>query len=174
MQALETARCRLRPLTVADLDSYHRQISNDMRVMEYIPPHTIAPRRHTQRLLKDAERHWRQYGYGLYAVVYQEHAKLIGHAGLQRSKLVEALLLDIVLNANYWSRGLGKEIGKRLLALGFEELGAEQISALIEAHNHPAQRILTHLGLAWVGQVSTPSRLLQHYRIDQIDFVAEP
>ncbi len=58
-----------------------------------------------------------------------------------------------VVHPRLWGRGIATQIGRRLLALGFDELGLHRIYATCDPRNTGSARVLTKLGMTQEGHL---------------------
>lgn len=117
MLEIETARLRLRQFTLDDLDDLAEILSNP-EVMKYSPRGAIPPdkvKQVTQEILEFFINHWKQHGFGVWAVFDKQQNRLIGHCGLNflpNSPEVEVLYRFDQL---YWHQGIATEATKASL-----------------------------------------------------------
>jgi RimJ/RimL family protein N-acetyltransferase len=80
-----------------------------------------------------------------YAAVLKETGRLIGACNL----LITGDRAEIgwILHRDYWKLGLGPEMGRAMLQLGFEELKLHRITARCDAENHGSYRVMEKIGM---------------------------
>ncbi|HEU4597909.1 MAG TPA: GNAT family N-acetyltransferase [Pyrinomonadaceae bacterium] len=91
--------------------------------------------------------------FDVWALFSKEDGAFVGHAELKprRDGLARAgdFELIYVLSRESWGRGLATEIGRRLLAYGFEALRLGRIHATVDASNEASLRVLLKLGMRY-------------------------
>jgi RimJ/RimL family protein N-acetyltransferase len=151
MPEIETARLRLRPYTLKDLDELAAILSNP-EVMRYSPRGIIPEekvKQATQVTLEFFINHWQQYGFGVWAVVQKDTAKLLGHCGLNflpNSPEVEILYR---LDQGCWNRGIATEAAKASLRYGFEEAKRDRIVAITVPEHLASRRVMEKIGMKY-------------------------
>lgn len=151
MPEIETTRLQLRPYTLEDLDELAVILSNP-EVMRYSPRGSIPQEKVTevtQEILEFFIQHWKQYGFGVWAVVEKATGKLIGHCGLNflpNSPEVEVLYR---LSQAYWHQGIATEATKASLRYGFEEVKLDKIVAITLPEHIASRRVMEKAGLRY-------------------------
>ena len=80
-----------------------------------------------------------------FAAIQKETGRLIGGCNLAISG--DGAEIGWILHRDFWGHGFGTEMGKRLLELGFDELGLRRIAAHCDAENHASYRVMEKLGM---------------------------
>src|SRR5215207_73999 len=84
METLETARLRLQPLTLDDVDAYYAVITSDPEVMRYLPGGGKARQRSdSEWVISYFIQHAKLHGFGIWGVEEKASGRLLGHAGLE-------------------------------------------------------------------------------------------
>lgn len=145
MKTLETERLLLRRFTPEDFPAVHRYASDEENIL-YMPwgPNTAAQ---TQDFIREAiaqaaETPCTNYQY---AAVRKDSAELIGACNLALAG--EQAEIGWILRRGDWGKGLGTEIGRALLAFGFEELKLHRILAFCDAENIASYRVMEKIGM---------------------------
>lgn len=96
--------------------------------------------------------HWAEQGYGMYVLMERETGALAGRAGLKLavSGKVERVEIAYAFQAACWGRGYASEITRALLALGFERLPVQVLSAVAVVTNPASLRVMEKCGLRWI------------------------
>ena len=113
--------------------------------------------------------HWERYGFGIWILREKTTGDLVGHAGFRYCELDGWPELDLgySLRAEFWGKGLATEIAKAVVAVGFERLGSEHITAICLPTNLASRRVLEKVGFQY--ERDTIFRNLPHvlYRIQR-------
>ena len=147
---LETSRLILRPWREADRAPF-AAINADPVVMEYMP-HTLSVEE-SDGLVDDIEAHFRQHGYGRFAVEPRGEARFIGYIGLAISDF-EAHFTPCVeiawrLAAEYWNRGLATEGAQRVVEYAFDMLRLKALTSFTVPTNLRSRRVMEKLGMTY-------------------------
>ncbi|WP_371679761.1 GNAT family N-acetyltransferase [Streptomyces sp. NBC_01276] len=59
--------------------------------------------------------------------------------------------ISYIVHPRVWGQGIGAEIGRQLLAYGFDELGLHRIYATCDPRNLGSSRVLSKIGMAYEG-----------------------
>jgi ribosomal-protein-alanine N-acetyltransferase len=82
-----------------------------------------------------------------YAVTLRDGGQLIGGCGITPVPAHSKGEFGYVLHPDYWGRGLGTEIAKRLIRYGFEDLGLNRICARADTRNPASTRVMIKAGM---------------------------
>jgi len=99
----------------------------------------------SKRILK----HYKEYGYGLWAVILKENNQLIGFAGLINQivdgrKVVE---LGYRFDPHYWGQGLATESAEAVCDYAFYQLQLREIVSIIDPHNNRSVNVAKKIGM---------------------------
>lgn len=146
--SLETERLILRAWRRADRDPFAR-INSDPVVMEFFP--SCLSRAESDQGVDRIERHFREYGFGLFAAELRRDATFIGFIGLNVPRFVAhftpCVEIGWRLAAAYWGQGLATEGARAALHYGFETLALEQIVSFTVPRNARSRRVMEKLGM---------------------------
>lgn len=151
MPKIETQRLQLRNYSLDDLGELARILSNP-EVMKYSPRGAIPKekiKQVTQEILEFFINHWKQHGFGVWAVIDKQKGQLIGHCGLNflpNSPEVEVLYR---LDQTYWNQGIATEATKASLRYGFEQVNLEYIVAITAPEHIASRRVMEKAGLKY-------------------------
>lgn len=175
MPEIETARLRLRPYTLDDVDETAVILSNP-EVMKYslrgpIPQDQV--KEVTQQILEFFIQHWKQHGFGVWAVVDKATNKLLGHWGLNflpNSPEVEVLYR---LDQAYWNQGIATEATKASLRYGFEEVNLDKIVAITLPEHTASHRVMEKAGLKYEKDAHFYNLDVVYYALDTSSLATE-
>ena len=108
---IETERLLLREFTLNDFNALY-EIMSDAETMQHYPKPFDEQR--VKGWIERNLRNYRQYGFGLWAVVLKETGKLIGDCGLTIQSIEGVLLPEIGyhIHKKDWRKGYGSEAAK--------------------------------------------------------------
>jgi RimJ/RimL family protein N-acetyltransferase len=149
---VETERLRLRPWRAAEDLPALAALNADAEVMRWVAPNRPLRPDESAVLLERVEDHWREHGYGLWAVEPRAgDAGCIGFAGLAIPSFLPEVLPAVEvgwrLDRAWWGRGLATEAARASIAFGFETLGLRSVVSVIDAGNERSLRVAEKLGM---------------------------
>ncbi|HZQ10250.1 MAG TPA: GNAT family N-acetyltransferase [Anaerolineae bacterium] len=144
---LETPRLLLRPMQASDLDALLLIFTDENVMAAFDTPPFDRPQM-MQWLQRNLD-HQAQYGYGLFAVIYQANGKLIGDCGLEVMELdgVQVAELGYDFRSDYWNQGLATEAALVVRDYAFQVLQLPQLISLIRMENRASQRVAEKIGM---------------------------
>lgn len=152
MQALESTRLILRPLTKEDLGNLYR-LYGDGRLMQFI---TGARRtlEQTRGRLRDHLAQHEAHGFGLCATILKTDQEFIGRCGLEPRIEPRGVAGELawMFEYNRWGRGYGEEAGSALLRFGLEKLKLQRVFGTADHRNIRSISIMKKLGMNLVGE----------------------
>ncbi len=162
--SLSTARLRLRPHTLADLDA-HAAIVADEEVMRYMGAGGPVGRDVAWRQLALHLGQWALLGYGMWAVELRAERRLIGSVGFLNPEGWPGCELAWMLARSAWGQGYAFEAATAARAFGRDALGIAQPISLIREANTRSIRLAGKLGAVDTGMLNflgSPARVFRH------------
>ena len=150
---LETPRLCLREMTQEDLPALGRILRDEEVMYAYNGAFTWEE---TQSWLDRQLARYREWGFGLWAVILRETGEMIGQCGLtmQPWKDREVLEVGYLFQKEYWHRGYAAEAAQACAQYAFRRLKAEEVCSIIRDTNLPSQRVALRNGMtktdSWV------------------------
>ncbi len=172
MLEIETQRLRLRQYSLDDLDEL-AIILSDPEVMRYSPRGVIPldqVRQATKEILEFFINHWKQHGFGVWAVFEKKSNQLIGHCGL--NFLPNSLEVEVLYRfaQAYWNQGIATEATKASLRYGFEEVKLAQIVAISLPEHTASRRVMEKSGLKYEKDAYFYNLDMVYYALARIDY----
>ena len=96
------------------------------------------------------ETHWREHGFGVWAVFEKEDARFIGRCGLRHKPEFDGIELLYAFEKAAWGRGYAREAGTAALDYGFNEAGLSEIIAFALPENTGSVAVMKKLGLRYL------------------------
>jgi RimJ/RimL family protein N-acetyltransferase len=145
---LHTQRLILRPWRQSDREPF-ALMNADPAVMEFFP--TCLSRSESDAAVDWIEDHFRQHGFGIFAVELLSEQAFIGFTGLSVPRF-EAHFTPCVeigwrLAKAYWGRGLATEAARAALAHGFDVIGLKEIVSFTTTANVRSRSVMQKLGM---------------------------
>ncbi|MDZ4781638.1 MAG: GNAT family N-acetyltransferase [Planctomycetia bacterium] len=145
---LRTQRLLLRRWRKEDRDAF-AAMCGDERVMEFLP--AIATRAESDAAVDRAESHFKQHGFGYWAVEIPDEAKFIGFVGLSRPRFEAAFTPCIEIGwrlaSAYWGQGYATEAASVAVVFGFEVLNLPEILSFTVPLNLRSRRVMENIGM---------------------------
>ena len=170
MASIDTARLRLRPFTLDDLNAYHAAIRSDPDVMRYLPGGLPQSRDVSDRVLRFFIDYWTQHPYGGWAVIHAADGRLIGQAGLQQLSDRPEVELYYAFAKAYWHQGFASEAAHAVLRYGFETAGLDRIIAVFAPENTASEHVMISCGMTAQGLLPCYGTQLPSYAITRAEF----
>ncbi len=158
----ETARCFVRETTPEDVESFYR-IYSDKSITAYME-NLFEDRDEEKRYIRDyIEKVYGFYGFGMWTVCLKETGEVIGRAGLSMREEFEEPELGYVIGEKWQGRGIAEEVCREILAYGRDELGFEQVRALMHPENKASKRLCGKLGFCYKAEITLDGELYDLY-----------
>lgn len=137
-------------------------VNADPEVMTYLNAGVPFTRYESRELSFGIARHWETYGFGLWAVVEKMSGETLGFAGICRPLWFPALLPAVEvgwrLRREAWGSGYATEGARPAIRAGFEQLGLDQVIALVHPENARSAAVTRRLGMRLDRRVDHPFR----------------
>lgn len=147
---LETERLVLRRLCREDQASLNKMLQ-DPEVM-YAYAHAFTDQEAREWLERQLER-YRQYGFGLWAVILKETGEFIGQCGLTMQECEGKQVLEVgyLFCKEFWHQGYASEAARACRDHAFEILKAEEVYSVIRDNNTASQNVAKRNGMKIAG-----------------------
>ena len=145
----ETERLYLRPFVSDDLEDF-ASLNADRDVMRYIVDGEPQTKQQATGRFRAVIDHHDKHGFGLCAVIEKASSAFLGFCGLQFLDNTLEVEVGYRLAKRFWGKGFATEAAKASLQYGFEELGLDQIVAVVHPENAASQRVIEKVGLHYV------------------------
>lgn len=142
----ETERLYLRELNQSDFNSLCKILQDDETMYAY---EGAFSDQEVQEWLDRQLSRYRQYGFGLWAVVLKETGEVIGQCGLtmQPWKNEELLEIGYLFQRQFWHNGYATEAASACKKYAFEVLKADEVCSIIRDTNLPSQKVAERNGM---------------------------
>lgn len=103
---------------------------------------------------------YKEYGFGLYAVILKETCDMIGQCGLTIQEFNEKRMLEIgyLFQKSYWHKGYAIEEAKACKEYAFTVLKADEVFSIIRDTNIASQKVAKRNGMVYI------DTFIKHYR----------
>ena len=144
---LETKRLRLREMTKADFPLLCKHLQ-DAEVM-YAYEHAFSDAEVWEGMEKQFQR-YKEYGFGIWAVILKESGALIGQCGLSMQPCGNREVLEIgyIFQKKYWHNGYAAEAAVACREYAFDKLKADEVFSIIRDTNIASQNVAKRNGMS--------------------------
>ena len=144
---LHTDRLLLRPWRASDRAPF-AALNADPQVMEWF----VAPLNTTEldAFVDRIEEHFREHGWGLWAVEVAGADPFIGFVGLNPADTTlgyPSVEIGWRLAAAHWGHGFAPEAALEALRFGFDDLHLDEIVSFTSVGNAKSRRVMTKIGM---------------------------
>lgn len=148
LPVIETARLRLRPFRLDDVDALHR-LWTEPEVRQYLWDDDVITSERVESLINTSLTSFDDHGFGLWAVLPREEESLIGFCGFWFFHEPPKLELLHGISPVQWHKGLAAEAARAMLNYGFKELSFERIEASTDAANLASSKVMERAGMSF-------------------------
>ena len=154
---LETERLILREMNNNDFEALCKILLDEETMYAYQGAFTIEE---AHNWLNSQLERYKNYGYGLWAVVLKENNEMIGKCGLsiQTWKNSKVLEVGYLFQRNYWHHGYATEAAIASKEYAFNVLNANEVSSIIRTTNTQSINVALRNGMKKVDD------WVKHYR----------
>ena len=146
MIVIETPRLQLREMTPADRPALCRILQDSEVMYAYNGPFSDEE---VDEWLERQLARYRQYGYGLWAVVLKATGEMIGQCGLtlQQWNGREMLEAGYLFQRSHWHQGYATEAARACMDYAFGTLNSPIVCSIIRDNNLPSQQVALRNGM---------------------------
>ena len=154
---LETERLYLRKMKQSDYEALSKMLQDEETMYAYEGAFSDEE---TQEWLDRQIGRYREYGFGLWAVVLKETDEMIGQCGLTMQQWKDRQVLEIgyLLQRAYWHNGYATEAAKACKKYAFTKLEADEVCSIIRDINTASQNVALRNGM------TVADKWIKHYR----------
>ena len=148
---LETARLRLRELTMDDLDDWYVILSDAETMKHYPAPFT---REKVKQWIEWNLENYATYGFGLWAVILKENDQFIGDCGMTMQRIHGQMLPEIGYHINkaYQRKGYASEAAQECMRYAFDTLKLPSVYSYMKYTNAASYGVALHNGMKQVDE----------------------
>jgi RimJ/RimL family protein N-acetyltransferase len=131
---------------------------------EPMPPFSVSD---LAEMLADDLRHWRDAGFGPWALVDAEGEELVGRVGLHRTSIGGELVTELAwaVRPAWQGQGLATDAAAAGMELG-RSVGLEEVVALVLPANLASRRVAEKVGMRATGEVTHAGLPHLLYRVE--------
>jgi RimJ/RimL family protein N-acetyltransferase len=150
---IETDRLILRPLQEEDQEDLLK-IFGDPEVMKAFDEPPYTDEQMTWWLQKNIK-HYRQDGYGAFAVIEKSSGELIGDCALEHMDVDgdQAVELGYDFRSDFWNQSFATEAAAAVRNFAFSELRLNRLISIIRVGNQASKRVSEKIGMSFEYEV---------------------
>lgn len=154
---LETKRLALREMAQADFPALCKILQDDDVMYAYEGPFSSDG---VQGWLDKQLGRYKEYGFGLWAVVLKETGEMIGQCGLSMQDYNSSKILEVgyLFQKEHWHHGYASEAAIACKEYAFDKLKVKEVYSIIRDTNIASQNVAIRNGMTCVG------KFIKHYR----------
>ena len=165
---IQTERLIIREFQVLDIEAL-AQIMAKAEVMQYSLDGVLSTKKTAVKIQSFLDS-YQKNGYGKWAVIHRESARLIGYCGIAVEE-IEAKLeneLGYRLDSDFWGQGLATEAANACLKYAFDKLNLDRVLGIVEPENHASIRVLEKIGMEFMKESTWRGKVVYIYRRNSI------
>lgn len=162
---LETKRLILREIVQEDFPSLCKILQDEDVMYAYEGAFSSDD---AQSWLDKQIGRYKEYGFGLWAVILKETGIMIGQCGLTMQDYNSSKVMEVgyLFQKKYWHCGYASEAATACKEYAFDKLNAKEVYSIIRDTNIPSQNVAKRNGMTCIG------KFIKHYRgVDMPHFV---
>lgn len=143
----------MQPLQASDLDAL-AAIWSDPEVTQFLPCRGVPiSREQTERSLQSFLDHWRQRGYGVWAIVEKNSSQMVGYCGLRYLDELNEVEVLYGLARSCWGKGMTTKAVKATVFYGFNATKMNKLIVMTLPDNFASRRVAEKVGFQYEKQV---------------------
>jgi ribosomal-protein-alanine N-acetyltransferase len=166
---IETARLRMRPYTMDDIDGLHR-LWTTPEARKYLWDDIIISREQAASVVAESIELFGTHGFGQCAVFPKDHESLIGFCGFRLFGEPPEVEILYGLVPQCWGHGLATEAARAMLRFGFEQCGWQRVYAGADPPNAASIRVMERCGMRFGKRVEINGLEAVYYEVTREAF----
>ena len=160
---LVTPRLRMRPFTEDDVDALHAVFGHP-EVTAWID---MPTRGRAAEMIAKHVAHQAAHGFGQWAAEDRATGRLVGEVGIQFLEGGPDVEIGWVIARERWGEGLATEAAAPWLDVAWDELGLDEVLAVIRPENAASRRVAEKLGMRAAGMRHAYGREMVVYALSR-------
>jgi RimJ/RimL family protein N-acetyltransferase len=154
---LETKRLILREMVETDFPSLCKILQDDDAMYAY---EGAFKDDEVQNWLDKQLRNYKEYGFGLWAVILKETGIMIGQCGITMQDYSGSQVMEVgyLFQKKYWHFGYASEAAIACKEYAFNKLNVKEVYSIIRDTNIPSQNVARRNGMTCIDE------FMKHYR----------
>ncbi|MEP2936912.1 MAG: GNAT family N-acetyltransferase [Gilvibacter sp.] len=155
----------MREFSTEDATAFYK-MNSDPEVIRYTGDVPFASPNEARNFIANYS-HYKEYGYGRWAICLKPSLQFIGFCGLKYHPKPEITEVGYRLFREHWGMGIATEASLAAIHHGFNELGLKAIYAHVDAKNPASARVLIKCGMQFVGHDTHEGAPIDLYKIEK-------
>lgn len=168
---LETERLSLREHSIADAENMYN-LNLDPEVMKYTGNDSFKSIEDARHFLSTYD-HYKNYGFGRWAVIYKTTNEYLGWCGLKYTPELDEYDIGFRFFKRQWDKGFATEAAIACLEMGFINSKITTIVGRVMRENTASINVLKKIGLSYFKEKITGSEQWLIYKIEKANFQPE-
>lgn len=158
---IETEHLVMREYTLHDFDVLY-EIMSDPETMKHYPEPFDEER--TRNWIEWNIQNYKEYGFGLWAVVLKENGEFIGDCGVTIQNIDGELLPEIGyhIHKKYWRRGFGSEAARAVRDWAFKNTSYDRLYSYMKYTNVASYSTALSIGMKKIKEYSDEKNLISY------------
>lgn len=154
---IETPRLQLREMVWDDRESIAAMLQDERVMYAY---NGAFSEEETEAWIERQRQRYKEYGFGLWAVLHKESGQVIGQCGITMQEYKDRLVPEIgyLFACKHWHKGYATEAAMACREYGFKTLRFEALYSIIRDTNPASMQVAIRNGMKPV------DTLVKHYR----------
>ena len=154
---LETSRLSLREMSQSDYLALSKILQDEDVMYAYEGAFSDAE---TQEWLEWQVRNYKEYGFGLWAVILKATGEMIGQCGLTMQAYKDSKVLEVgyLFQKAYWHNGYATEAAIACKEYAFDKLNTDEVFSIIRDNNIASQNVAKR------NEMTIKDAIVKHYR----------
>ena len=160
-EMIETEHLVMREYTLQDFDVLY-EIMSDPETMNHYPEPFDEER--TRNWIEWNISNYKEYGFGLWAVVLKENGEFIGDCGVTIQNIDGELFPEIGyhIHKKYWRRGFGSEAARAVRDWAFKNTSYDRLYSYMKYTNVASYSTALSIGMKKVKEYSDEKNLISY------------
>jgi len=163
---IQTERLVLRAWTPEDAATLF-SILSEPGLRRFFPDPSPPQRDWVEAYIATHRTHWKERGYGHWAIVTPQDGHVVGWNGLRYLPELDETEVAYLLSRQVWGKGYASEAARAALRFGFQTAGLEKIIGLVHRDNIASISVLEKCGLRFIDRVTIWGMELSRFCIER-------
>jgi [ribosomal protein S5]-alanine N-acetyltransferase len=143
----------MRPIQAFDFDAL-AAIWADPKVTRFLPSRGVPlSRENTEKALMSFVEHWKNRGYGIWAIAKNASLEIVGYCGLRYLDELNEVEVLYGLSKAYWGKGIATQATKAAISYGFNVANLDRVIAMVLPDNQASIKVIQKADLHYEKQI---------------------
>ncbi len=143
----------MRPIQAFDFDAL-AAIWADPEVTRFLPSRGVPiSRENTEKALMSFVEHWKNRGYGIWAIAKNASLEMVGYCGLRYLDELNEVEVLYGLSKACWGKGIATKAAKAAISYGFNVANLDRVIAMVLPDNQASIKVIQKANLYYEKQM---------------------